>query len=335
VSFRNDAANVTLAGTLTMPDSEGAFPSVVLIAGSGPNNRNEEILGHKPFLLLADHLTKKGFAVLRFDKRGIHQSTGNYSQADTDDFTDDALAAVAFLKTRSEIDSERIGLIGHSEGGIIAPMAAVKSVDVAFIVLMAGTGVNGEEICFEQAKLMQLIGGATEEAIAADRKLRTAILGIAKAVEDPEEGIKQCLDAALKHLAENPAPESKSGWEFTADNVEKVLEYFGKQWRWFRHFLILDPAVALKQVRVPVLVLNGELDLQVSPRQNLPVIAKALEEGGNTDYQIVELPKMNHLFQTCETGSLSEYLTIEETISPKVLDLISDWLLEKTKKAIP
>ena len=323
VSYENREAGVTLSGTLTLPAADGPVPVVILIAGSGPNNRDEELLGHKPFLVLADHLTRQGIGVLRFDKRGCCQSTGDYKTATTQDFTDDVLAGVEYLKSRSEVNPSQIGLVGHSEGGMIAPMAAARSKDVAFIVLMAGPSVNGEEILYEQGALMLRAAGETEKSIALNRELQEQLFSIIKNESDLKLAAEQ-----LREVVKNHIEKWKDQEKITLEVLEAQATAINTPW--FRHFLIFDPASALRRVQAPVLAINGELDLQVAPGQNLPVIAKALEEGGNKDFTIVELPKLNHLFQTCETGALAEYSKIEETMSPTVLNLISQWILEKT-----
>jgi pimeloyl-ACP methyl ester carboxylesterase len=324
ISYDNLGAGVTLSGTLTLPPSKGPFPVVLLIAGSGPIDRDETVFGHKPFLVLADYLTRQGIAVLRFDKRGCGKSTGNYDKATSQDFADDVLAGIAYIKSRKEVNSNQIGLIGHSEGGIIAPMVAAKSKDVAFVVLMAGTGVNGEEILYEQSALIQRAVGETEDTIHQSRKFQELMFTLVKREPDPQIAAKQLQEIAKNYIAALPETQEKVTLEYLERLAARVNT------KWFRYYLTFDPSITLKLVRVPVLVLNGELDLQVSSKQKLPVISKALEESGNKDFTIIELPKLNHFFQTCETGSIAEYAKIEETISPSVLNLITKWVLERT-----
>ncbi len=324
VSYDNHEAGVTLFGTLTLPASNGLSPVVILIAGSGPNDRDETLLGHKPFLVLADHLTRQGIAVLRFDKRGCGKSTGNYGKATSQDFSNDVLAGIQYLKSRKEVNLSQIGLIGHSEGGLIAPIIGAKSTDVAFIVLMAGPGVNGEEILYEQGMLIQRAIGETEDSINQSRKLLEQMFAIVKKVSDPQIAAEQLKELARNHMANLEGAQEKITFETLQSQMARVNT------EWFRYFLTFEPSIALKQVQAPVLVLNGELDLQVPSKQNLPVISKALKESGNKDFKIIELPKLNHLFQTCETGSISEYAKIEETISPLALNLISEWILART-----
>ncbi len=313
-----------MAGTLTLPRSEKPSPAVLLIAGSGRVDRDETVFGHKPFLVLADHLTKQGFAVLRVDKRGVGQSTGNYDIATTEDFAADALAGVEYLKTRKEVDAERIGLIGHSEGGLIAPMVAVKSTDVAFIVLMAGPCVTGEAILYAQEALISRAMGVAEEQIRHQLEFQKQVLSIIKNEPDLEKARELLGLIVAKQLANLPKEEQQA----SAEAMEAQMQRCNS--RWLRYYLTYDPAISLKLLKIPVLAINGELDTQVSPKQNLPIIAKILEESGNQNHRIIEFPKLNHFFQTCETGSILEYGQIEETIAPAVLDILSDWILETT-----
>lgn len=324
ISYDNLGAGVTLSGTLTLPASKGPFPVVLLIAGSGPIDRDETVFGHKPFLVLADYLTRQGIAVLRFDKRGCGKSTGNYNKATSQDFADDVLAGIAYIKSRKELNLNQIGLIGHSEGGIIAPMVAVKSKEVAFVVLMAGTGVSGEEILYEQCALIQRAVGETEDTINQSRKFQEQMVTLVKREPDPQIAAEQLQEIAKIFKLTLMETQKKVTREYFERLVARVNT------EWFRYYLTFDPSNALKQVQVPVLVLNGELDLQVSSNQNLPIISKALEEAGNNDVTIIELPQLNHFFQTCETGSIEEYSKIEETISPVALNLIAKWVLART-----
>ncbi len=338
VAYENKAAGVTLAGTLTLPQSQGPFPTVLLIAGSGPCDRNESLMGHKPFMVLADHLTRQGIAVLRVDKRGVGASTGDYGAATSTDFASDVLAGVQYLKARQEIDSKRIGLIGHSEGGIIAPMVAAQSRDVAFIVLLAAPGVNGEEILYEQGALCQRAEGVPEDIIVRHIAVSRQAFAIIKKEADPKVAATQLAQLAKRHLETLPETQklltelAKRHDDQNLDQATATAQIEAgmraMNTPWFRHFLMFDPASVLKNVTVPVLALNGERDLQVAPQQNLPAIAKALADAGNTDYTIIELPGLNHVLQTCTTGAVSEYAKIEETMSPVALQTISKWILK-------
>ncbi len=324
VEFKNAGAGITLAGTLTLPAGEGPFPAVVLISGSGQQDRDESILGHKPFLILSDHLARNGIAALRYDDRGIGGSGGDPALATTEDFATDALAAFEYLKTRKEIDTAMTGLIGHSEGGIIAAMVAAGSEDISFIVLLAGTGIRGSEILLEQNRVLleqqRVPAGIVEKRIEQ-------LLGeyeILAGHPDDEEAKEAIINASTSFM-ERFTPEELKLYGFSEDTVKKRAEILVSPW--IRFFLEYDPAAALRKVRCPVLAMIGEKDMQVDPDMNLPVIEAALRDGGNTDYRIVEMPGLNHLFQTTETGSPAEYATIEETISPAALEMVSGWIL--------
>jgi len=316
VIYKNETTGIELAGTLTLPSSEGPFPAVLLITGSGAQDRNSTIVGHRPFLVLSDYLTRRGIAVLRMDDRGIGGSSGNVSQATSEDFAGDVLTGVEYLKGREEIDHGKIGLIGHSEGGIIAPMTAVRSEDVAFIVMMGGPGVAGEEILYLQSELMLISEGVSDDEIARNREMQSRIFDVVKNEIDNAAAEKKLNDI----LDETEMPNENKQAE-----IAKCLS------PWFRYFLTYDPKPTLINVQCPVLAIIGEKDLQVPSRQNLPVIEEALQTGGNKDYTVMELPDLNHLFQTAITGSPSEYQQIEETISPTALDVIGDWILQHTE----
>lgn len=320
VTYSNLVANVTLAGTLTLPRSAKPAPAVLLIAGSGPIDRDETVFGHKPFLVLADHLARQGFVVLRVDKRGVGQSTGNYSIATTEDFAADVLAGIEYLKTRKEVDAEKIGLIGHSEGGLIAPMVAVNSEDVAFIVLMAGAGVTGEATLYTQETLISRAMGVSEQQLGHQLAFQKQVLSVIIHEPDLEKAEKLLREIVVKQLAKLPQEEQLA----SANVMEAQMKRCNSHW--FRYFLTYDPINSLKRLKIPVLVVNGELDWQVSSKQNLPIIAQVLKESGNQNYTIIEFPKLNHFFQTCDSGSIIEYGKIEETIAPVVVDTLSSWL---------
>ncbi len=329
VSYENAAAGITLAGTLTLPRPGGPFPAVLLISGSGAQDRNETVAGHRPFLILADFLTRKGIAVLRVDDRGVGGSTGNTLEATSEDFAGDVLAGVKYLKTRKEVDPQKIGLIGHSEGGIIAPIAAVKSSDVAFIVLLAGTGLTGEEILYLQSDLILKSVGASDEIITMQNSSTEQIFEVLKNEEDDsvaEKQIRKIMTGTLSKLNE----EEKEALGASEAAIEIQLKMILS--RWFRFFLEYDPKPTLMKVKCPVLAMNGQLDLQVPPKENLSAIEEALKAGGNTSYTIRELSGHNHLFQRTKTGAISEYARIEETMSPIALETISQWILTKTEK---
>jgi pimeloyl-ACP methyl ester carboxylesterase len=325
VTYSNPAAGVTLAGTLTLPAGDGPHPVVLLISGSGPQDRDEFLMRHRPFLVLADHLTRKGIAVLRVDDRGVGKSTGTFATATTEDFATDVLAGVAYLKTRREIDPKRIGLIGHSEGGYVAPMVATRSPDVAFIVLLAGPGVPIAVLLREQARLLLEAGGADPAFIERNERAQERMFEIVRRESDPAAAAPELKAEVDALLAELP-PEQRDAARPSAEGSVTLVNS-----PWFRYLLTYDPARTLRRVKVPVLALNGELDLQVPPAQNLPAIEKALHQGENEDVETAVLPKLNHLFQTATTGSVAEYGTIEETMSSLALDKITTWILVRTK----
>jgi pimeloyl-ACP methyl ester carboxylesterase len=329
VVYEDAKSGIKFAGTLTLPKEGGPFPAVLLISGSGPQDRNEEIAGHKPFLVLADYLTRRGIAVLRVDDRGVGGTTGKPLESTIEDHAGDALAGVAFLKSHAKIDRTKIGLIGHSEGGLVAPAAAVRSSEVAFIVLLAGTGVTGEEILYRQGELIALAGGATPAAAAKNVALQKKLFAVLKTETDEAAARAKVEAIAAEQIAQLSDEEKKQ-----LEGLEEV----GKQQLkmlftpWFRHFLTYDPAPVLSKVKCPVLAINGEKDLQVDPKQNLPPIEAALKAGGNTNYVIQELPGLNHLFQASATGSIAEYGQIEETLNPAALSAVGDWIVKQTAK---
>ncbi len=303
VTYPNARDAVTLAGTLTLPPTGGPFPAVLLITGSGQEDRDESLFGHRPFLVLADYLTRRGIAVLRVDDRGVGGSTGDVSRATSEDFARDVLAGVEYLKTRREIDPNRIGLIGHSEGGIIAPLAAVDSNDVAFVVLMAGTGVPGDLVLEAQIAALLKVGGASQATIDAVLQEQRRVMDILKTEPDP-----------------NHAQEKLRGLGYPQVQVQAWTS------KWFYFFVTHDPRETLRKVRCPVLALNGDLDVQVVAQVNLSAIEQALREGGNPDFTVEELPGLNHLFQTAQTGNIGEYAFIEETIAPVALETMAAWI---------
>lgn len=313
VSYDNKLQNVTLAATLTIPQGKGPFPAVVLLTGSGPQDRDESLLGHKPFLVLSDYLTRHGIAVLRADDRGVGKSTGIFAKATTADFATDAEAGVAYLKTRPEVDLHKIGLIGHSEGGVIAPMVAARNKDVAFIVMMAGTGVPGDQILPAQGEAIEVALGKSPEEAAKNEAKEKEMLTLVETEKDDA-----VLQKELKEKMAGDVPEAQIGLQ-----ISQITS------PWFRYFLTYDPATALRKLTCPVLAINGALDKQVLPSQNLPPIRKALQESGNQHAEVDELPGLNHLFQTAKTGSPAEYAQIEETMSPVALDKIATWILKQ------
>jgi pimeloyl-ACP methyl ester carboxylesterase len=314
VSYENKSAAVTFSATLTIPEGKGPFPAVFLITGSGPQDRDESLLEHKPFFVLADYLTRKGILVLRADDRGFGKSTGSFASATTADFATDAEAAIAYLKTRGEVDAKKIGLVGHSEGGLIAPMVAARNPEVSFIVMMAGPGVPGDQILPEQHKLIAEANGTASAQAEKDAAQEKALLKYVESEKDDN-----ALDKGLREKLTGAVPEAQLGVA-----VHQLTS------PWMKFFLSYDPAPTLEKVKCPVLVLNGEKDLQVPPAQNLPPIRKVLAASGNKNYEVDELPGLNHLFQTAKTGSVGEYAEIEETMSPVAMEKMASWILKQT-----
>ena len=328
VAFANTSANLTLAGTLTVPRGNGPHPGVVLITGSGAQDRDESILGHRPFLVLADHLTRQGIAVLRYDDRGVGKSTGTFATATHEDFVTDALAALAWLKTRQEIDPKRLGLVGHSEGGIVAPLAAVKQPgDIAFIVLLAGVGVPMEELLVQQGQDIARVMGADGDALRKSAESQREIFQLFKEPVERPVMEKKLRELFQKQLAEVTV-EQRQALGYSDAMIEGQLQTVLTPW--FLKLLAYDPRPTLRQVKCAVLAINGEKDLQVAAKQNLAAIREALAAGGNPKVVIKEFAGLNHLFQTCTTGAVSEYGTIEETFNPVALAAVSDWIRQQT-----
>lgn len=319
-------AGVRLAGTLTLPEGAGPFPAVVLVSGSGPQDRDETMLGHRPFLVLADHLARRGIATLRYDDRGTARSSGNFATATTADFADDAEAAVRWLRARPEVAGDRVGIVGHREGGIVAPLVATRTADVAFLVLLAGPGLPGDSILLLQQRLIAAAQGAPSlmvDRVVAMNQQMFAALKQGRDSADAARLVEAVLDTVVAELPEAQRQPARAQLAVASRQLMTP---------WMRWFVAHDPRPALRQVRVPVLALNGALDLQVPPRENLAAIAAALREGGNRDVTVAELPQLNHLFQTARTGAPTEYATLQETFAPVALERVSAWIVERFGK---
>lgn len=329
VSYENKNAGVRLDGTLTLPRTKGPHPAVLLITGSGAQDRNQTVSGHRPFLVLADHLTRKGIAVLRVDDRGLKGSPDDFYKATDEDFASDVLAGVEFLKTRKGINSKQIGLVGHSEGGVIAPMAAAKSNDVAFIVLMAAPALPGDQLLYLQTASLMKRSGASDDNISQVRALQERIFTILKQ-EKTDAGAGKRLRAEVSEMLARMTDEQKLALGLSEAAMENQFKVMITPW--YRYVIVYDPRPALMKVKVPVLAINGERDLQVPAKENLSAISEVLKSAGNKDHTVVELPGLNHLFQTSQSGLPAEYAQIEETISPSVLQVIADWILKHTAK---
>jgi uncharacterized protein len=322
VTYPNQPAGVTLSGTLTLPRGKGPFPAALLISGSGPQDRDENILGHRPFLVLADRLTRGGVAVLRYDDRGTAKSTGNFAAATTLDFAADADAGVAYLRIRKEIDPKRLGLIGHSEGANVAAIVASRS-PVAFVVMMAPSGVRGEDLLISQTTAIMNALGLPLEQVEKTLSFNKRAYAIARQEKDPV-----VIDKKVRGLL----PEIAGKQQIPKEVIESQIKMLSSPW--FRHFIDYDPAPAMKALRSPVLAMFGEKDVQVPADENLKAVRDALQSGSNKDFSTIKLPGLNHLFQTAGTGLPMEYGQIEETIAPAALDLISKWLAERLKQPV-
>lgn len=328
VGYDNPKDGTKLAGTLTLPAGDGPHPAVMLITGSGAQDRDETIFGHKPFFVIADHLTRRGIAVLRVDDRGVGGSSGKTAEVTSEDFAADVKAGIEFLKKQPEIDARRIGLVGHSEGGIIAPLVAVESREVACIVLLAGSGLPGDKIMPMQMEAILHAAGKSEDLIK--RQLQAQRILLERLTEGADE---ETVRAALRELVETQLPPAPGESEPEAEQVASVVERALPRLRspWMRWFLRHDPRGVLKRVECPVLALIGGLDLQVPPKENLPEIEKALRAGGNREVTVKELAGLNHLFQQAKTGSPAEYGTIPQTIAPAALEELTNWLRKQFK----
>lgn len=324
VTFTNEQAEgIQLAGTLTVPQGDKPHPAVVLISGSGPQDRDETIMGHKPFLVIADHLTREGIAVLRFDDRGTAESHGDFNAATTADFATDVAAAVAFLHSRTDIDPEKIGLIGHSEGGIVASMVAAGDQNIAFIVLLAAPGVDGRAILMMQAEGIAEASGMPREQIEETSKANHQIYDFVMQTDRAPSFRDSLIQMVASSMPQSTPMEQRLGAaEAQADQLMSP---------WFTYFLSNDPAEYLKKVHTPVLALNGEKDLQVPARVNIDAIVDALNKGGNEKVTTKIYPELNHLFQHATTGLMNEYGESTETMAPKVLHDVGEWIQKQVR----
>jgi len=303
VSFSNEEANVTLAGTLTLPAKGKGFPAVMLVTGSGPQNRDEELFGHKPFKLIADYLTKRGYAVLRYDDRGVGESTGDFSTATTYDFAGDAAAGVAFLAQHPAIGPSKIAVIGHSEGGMIAPMLAADNSEIACIGLLAGPTIAIDSLMLLQNAAFGKASGMNDDALVKARNLNRRIYKIVKSNRSDGEARKELMDML--------------------NNKKQVQELMSP---WFRAFFRFEPEVYLNRVTCPIFAVYGGKDLQVPAEENLNAIYRISEKKKNRLDFIKVYPGLNHLFQHAQTGLMSEYGFLEETMSDEVLHDLNKWL---------
>jgi uncharacterized protein len=315
VKFTNEKANVTLAGTLTVPKNTTNYPVAILVSGSGPQNRDEELMGQKPFLRIADYLSSHGVAVLRYDDRGTAESTGNFQTATSYDFASDAEAAILFLLNRKDINTSKIGIIGHSEGGMIAPLIASSNKKVSFIILLAGPGITGENIILTQNEAILKASGTNPDTIALISTLNKQTMEVIKTEPDNKKAYENIKEIVLKSsLSENAKPIM----------MKKIVPLFSP---WFKSFITFDPKTYLSKVSCPVLALNGSLDLQVLSKINLNAIDSTLKNSGHKHYTIKELDGYNHLFQQTKTGLMNEYGDLQNPVmNDDVLKIIASWL---------
>lgn len=326
ITFKNETAGIELAGTLTVPNSADPASVVVLISGSGPQDRDESLMNHKPFWVIADHLSRNGIAVLRFDDRGVGKSSGDFSSATTLDFVTDVEAAVKFLKNDSRFDPAKIGLCGHSEGGLIAPLVAEKDSSIKFIIMLAGPGVNGRKISVDQADAILRVSGVGKDDRDRQRKIQEILFRLADSKPPlSKEDFKAKALAEIEPLLNEKEKAQNLGQETVEVAVGQVLT------PWFNFFLSHEPAPVLEKLSCSVLALNGEKDLQVTPELNIPAIENALAKAPTSDFEVLEMPGLNHLFQLCQTGLVTEYGDIEETVNPDVLAKMTSWITERTQ----
>lgn len=325
IAFKS--GRILLAGTLTTPKAEGIYPVVILLTGNGPQNRDEDIFGFKIFQNIADYLTKNGFAVLRYDDRGVGGSTGNSMLSTTEDFANDALAAIDFLKKQKSIDKTKIGLLGHSEGAQIAELAAVNSKDISFIVLLSGNGVDGGTVLIEQQKLILKASGFTDSLITHNTELQDKInnaLSNDIDLNNIRKDIRAFAEKDYAGLSKDVKNSIQDKETYLNSNVQSQINIFNNPW--FRYYVKYDPIPTLEKIKIPVLMLFGELDLQFPPSLNKQRMEDALVKAGNKNFKSVVLPKANHLYQEAKIGSPSEYSELKKEFVPGFLGTIGDWI---------
>ena len=321
VSFPSKADGIKLSGTLTYPKEGKVFASIILISGSGAQDRDSELLGHRPFWVIADHFSKNGYAVLRVDDRGAGESEGDYNTATLDDFVGDTHGALDYMLTRKEVDPKLIGLVGHSLGGVIAPMVCVERPEVAFMILLAGSGIPGDELMLLQKEKIERRMGVPDEGIAAGQKNIGGAYDLITSSEGSDDSLKVKLTTYFNDVFGEALPAEQ------VDAIATQLSY-----PWLVDFIRHDPSVPLSKVQVPVLALIGSKDTQVPSLENLTAIEMALNQAGNTQYETAEVADLNHLFQECITGLPIEYGGIEQTFSPRILEVMGLWMRKTTIK---
>jgi pimeloyl-ACP methyl ester carboxylesterase len=327
VSFGNAAAGVELAGTVTVPVGDGPFPGVVLVSGAGAQDRDGTMFGHRPMLVLADHLTRSGVAVLRFDDRGVGGSGGDFGMLTPEGLATDVEAGTAFLAARPSVDPHGVGVAGHSDGALAAAIAARHSIDIAFLIMLAGPGVPGSETAADQAARLARAGGAPDSIVEMNRRLYGELAGITARTapeDDPDEQLRSAARSAFAELS--PELRQRAFGGASEQVVDQLARGFGSPWTRFtvRH----DPRRTLEEIRVPVLAIAGEKDLQLPAALHLSAIEGALETGGNPDVTVRSIPGLNHFLQEADSGSPTEFARLAQTISPVVLELMSGWINE-------
>ncbi|MFN3528644.1 MAG: alpha/beta hydrolase family protein [Bacteroidia bacterium] len=322
VKIKHKAAGLSLAATLSIPQGKGPFPAVVLISGSGPQNRNSEVFEHEPFWVLADRLARQGIAVLRYDDRGVAQSTGDFNGATSEDFASDAVVAWSFLRKQKKIDPKRTGLIGHSEGGMIAPLAYGMAPDIGFLVLLAGVGIPVRELLLEQLEAVAAAEGIDRARIDSQKQVNRSIFGWLCDLPEAEarDSLQWMLNQSLNKL---PLGDVEARQAAEAAHQSMLRTYFDP---WFLYFIRYNPEPALAGVKCPVLALNGSKDVQVLAESNLAGIKQSLSKAGNERIMVRELEGLNHLFQPAESGAVSEYADIDITFDEASIQLIADWI---------
>ncbi len=323
VTVHNAGANLNLPCTLTLPDKPGRHPAAIMLTGSGAQDRDETLLGHKPFLVLADHLTKAGFAILRCDDRDFVRPLKDPAQMGSlvSELMTDAKAELAFLRARPEIDANRVGVIGHSEGGVTGPRVAADDPKVAFVVMLAGLGAKGRDVLLKQRELLlRTTPGVTEDTIQAANTMFSAMFDEMIAAKDSAA----VLAAAKKHLATLPATPDMA---LNQAVIDQIAAQFGSAY--YVDLLRYDPAPVFAKIKAPILAINGSKDIQVEAKQNLGGLKTLTAK--NKDVTLVELPGLNHLFQTATTGAITEYADIDETFAPAALNTVSEWLVKRMK----
>ena len=333
IIYTNKDKSVQYGATITIPKGKGPFPAVLLITGSGQQNRDEEIFGHKPFAVIADYLTKRGYVVMRVDDRGMGKTTGDLSKATTAIFAQDVEVSFDYLKARKEVDRSKMGLLGHSEGGMIAEMMAAKRKEIDFIVLLAAPGINVKELMQDQAAMVMASGGVDSNIVAQYKKLYAAMEEAGLSASSEVDG-KEKMTQALKNWKEHATQDAiTTVGVATADEEREYVAQMSKiiTNTWFNYFLRFDPQPYLRNISCKVLALDGSRDIQVPAVPDLQGIKESLLKSKSKSYEIKELPGLNHLFQNCNTCTVNEYAVLTETMSPEALRIIGEWLDAKVK----